>query len=258
MVLQIVLKNRFIEPSMIGTSQSAAIGILLASLLFPTSALLLKMSIATLSALMGMGLFMLLIRQLPPHQQLMLPLIGIVFGNVIEAISTFIAYETDSLQVLSIWFSGDFSGILAGRYELLWITAILAVVVYVMADQLTIAGLGENISTNLGINYKQMTWLALIVVAMITAIVVVTVGQIPFIGLVVPNIVSRIAGDRLRKNLPAVVVLGANLVLICDILGRAINAPYEVPISTIFGIIGTVIFLYLLLKGKRAEEKARG
>lgn len=103
-----------------------------------------------------------------------------------------------------------------------------------------------------------MTWLALIVVAMITAIVVVTVGQIPFIGLVVPNIVSRIAGDRLRKNLPAVVVLGANLVLICDILGRAINAPYEVPISTIFGIIGTVIFLYLLLKGKRAEEKARG
>lgn len=76
MVLQIVLKNRFIEPSMIGTSQSAAIGILLASLLFPTSALLLKMSIATLSALMGMGLFMLLIRQLPPHQQLMLPLIG--------------------------------------------------------------------------------------------------------------------------------------------------------------------------------------
>ncbi|HDL5900669.1 TPA: iron chelate uptake ABC transporter family permease subunit [Mannheimia haemolytica] len=258
MVLQIVLKNRFIEPSMIGTSQSAAIGILLASLLFPTSALLLKMSIATLSALMGMGLFMLLIRQLPPHQQLMLPLIGIVFGNVIEAISTFIAYETDSLQVLSIWFSGDFSGILAGRYELLWITAILAVVVYVMADQLTIAGLGENISTNLGINYKQMTWLALIVVVMITAIVVVTVGQIPFIGLVVPNIVSRIAGDRLRKNLPAVVVLGANLVLICDILGRAINAPYEVPISTIFGIIGTVIFLYLLLKEKRAEEKARG
>lgn len=255
MVLQIVLKNRFIEPSMIGASQSAAIGILVASLLFPATALILKMSFAAISALIGMGIFMLLIRHLPPYQQLMLPLVGIVFGNVIEAVSTYIAYESDSLQVLSIWFSGDFSGILAGRYELLWLTAILAIVVYIMADQLTIAGLGENISTNLGINYKQMTWLALIVVAMITAIVVVTVGQIPFIGLVVPNIVSRIAGDRLRKNLPTVVVLGANLVLVCDILGRMINAPYEVPISTIFGIVGTVIFLYLLLKTKPSEGK---
>ncbi|QIM66598.1 iron ABC transporter permease [Mannheimia granulomatis] len=258
MVLQIVLKNRFIEPSMIGASQSAAIGILLASLFFPASTLILKMSLATLSALVGMGIFMLLVRQLPPHQQLMLPLIGIVFGNVIEAISTFIAYETDSLQVLSIWFSGDFSGILAGRYELLWLTAILAIIVYIMADRLTIAGLGENISTSLGINYKQMAWLALIVVAMITAIVVVTVGQIPFIGLVVPNIVSRIAGDRLRKNLPTVVVLGANLVMICDIVGRVINTPYEVPISTIFGIIGTLIFLYLLFNEKRIKGKNRG
>lgn len=258
MVLQIVLKNRFIEPSMIGASQSAALGILFASLLFPASALILKMSIATVSTLIGMGIFMLLIRHLPPHQQLMLPLVGIVFGNIIESITTFIAYETDSLQVLSIWFSGDFSGILAGRYELLWITVILGIIVYIMADQLTIAGLGENISTNLGINYKQMTWLALILVAMITAIVVVTVGQIPFIGLVVPNIVSRIAGDRLRTNLPTVVVLGANLVLVCDILGRIINTPYEVPISTIFGIIGTIIFLYLLLKGKRIKGKSRG
>lgn len=250
MVLQIVLKNRFIEPGMIGASQSAALGILLTSLLFPSAALLLKMSVATVSALIGMGIFTLLLQQLPPHQRLMVPLVGIVFGNIIEAMTTFLAYETDSLQTLSIWFSGDFSGILAGRYELLWLTAALAVVVYIMADRLSITGLGKNISTGLGINYRQMTWFALIVVAMITAVVVVTVGQIPFIGLVVPNIISRLAGDRLRQNLPSVVLLGANLVLICDIIGRVINAPYEVPISTIFGIVGTLIFLYLLFKGK--------
>ena len=249
-VLQIVLKNRFIEPGMIGASQSAALGILLTSLLFPSAALLLKMSVATISALIGMGIFTLLLQQLPPHQRLMVPLVGIVFGNIIEAMTTFLAYETDSLQTLSIWFSGDFSGILAGRYELLWFTAALAVVVYIMADRLSITGLGKNISTGLGINYRQMTWFALIVVAMITAVVVVTVGQIPFIGLVVPNIISRLAGDRLRQNLPSVVLLGANLVLICDIIGRVINAPYEVPISTIFGIVGTLIFLYLLFKGK--------
>lgn len=251
MVLQIVLKNRFIEPNMIGATQSAGIGILLASLLFPSAALIVKMSIATLSALIGIGIFSLLLTRLPPQQQLLVPLVGIVFGNIIEAIGTFIAYETDSLQMMSIWTSGDFSGVLAGRYELLWLTAGLAVVVYLLADRLSIAGLGRNISTSLGVNYRQMTWIALIIVAMITAVVVVTVGQIPFIGLVVPNIVSRLAGDRLRQNLPSVVLLGANLVLLCDILGRVINMPYEVPISTVFGILGTVIFLYLLFRGKR-------
>ena len=251
MVLQIVLKNRFIEPGMIGASQSAAFGILLTSLLFPSAALLLKMSVATVSALIGMGIFTLLLQQLPPHQRLMVPLVGIVFGNIIEAMTTFLAYETDSLQTLSIWFSGDFSGILAGRYELLWLTAALAVGgLYYGRSSWAFTGLGKNISTGLGINYRQMTWFALIVVAMITAVVVVTVGQIPFIGLVVPNIISRLAGDRLRQNLPSVVLLGANLVLICDIIGRVINAPYEVPISTIFGIVGTLIFLYLLFKGK--------
>lgn len=251
MVLQIVLKNRFIEPNMIGATQSAGIGILLASLLFPSAALIVKMSIATLSALIGIGIFSLLLTRLPPQQQLLVPLVGIVFGNIIEAIGTFIAYETDSLQMMSIWTSGDFSGVLAGRYELLWLTAGLAVVVYLLADRLSIAGLGRNISTSLGVNYHQMTWIALIIVAMITAVVVVTVGQIPFIGLVVPNIVSRLAGDRLRQNLPSVVLLGANLVLLCDILGRVINMPYEVPISTVFGILGTVIFLHLLFRGKR-------
>lgn len=251
MVLQIVLKNRFIEPSMIGASQSAAVGILIASLCFPAMPLIFKMSFATVTALIGMAIFMLLMRNLPPHQKLMLPLVGIIFGNIIEAVTTFIAYETDSLQLLSVWFADDFSGVLAGRYELLWLTAALAVIIYILADQLSIAGLGQNISTSLGINYHQMTWIALIIVAMITAVIVVTIGQIPFIGLVVPNIVSRLAGDRLRQNLPVVVLLGANLILMCDILGRVVNDPFEVPISTIFGIVGTVIFLYLLFRGKK-------
>ncbi|MGC7559914.1 ABC transporter permease [Pasteurella sp. PK-2025] len=251
MVLQIVLKNRFLEPSMIGASQSAALGILFVSLYFPATSLLTKMSIATLFALLGMTIFSLLLQRLPPQQQLLVPLMGIIFGNVIEAGTTFIAYQTDTLQLIAIWFSGDFSGILAGRYELLWLTAGFAFMLYVLADQLSIAGLGRHISINLGINYTFLIWLAFFLVAMITAVIVVTVGQIPFIGLVVPNIISRLAGDRLRQNLPAIALLGANLVLACDIIGRRLNAPYEIPISTIFGVLGTLLFLYLLYKGKQ-------
>lgn len=248
MVLQIVLRNRFLEPNMVGATQSAALGVLLVSIYYPQAPQLTKMSCASVAALVGMTLFIMLFRRLPAQRQIMIPLIGIIYGSIIEALVNFIGIETNTLQLLAVWFAGDFSAVLAGRYELLWLTGIMTIVIYVLADRLTIAGLGQNISISLGVNYVRMMWIALFTVAMITAIVVVTVGQIPFIGLVVPNIVSRLAGDRLRQNLPSVALLGANALLICDIIGRTIDPPYEVPVSMIFGIIGTIVFLYLLFK----------
>lgn len=248
MVLQIVLRNRFLEPNMVGATQSAALGVLLVSIYYPQAPQLTKMSCASVAALVGMTLFILLFRRLPAQRQIIIPLIGIIYGSIIEALVNFIGIETNTLQLLAVWFAGDFSAVLAGRYELLWLTGIMTIVIYVLADRLTIAGLGQNISISLGVNYVRMMWIALFTVAMITAIVVVTVGQIPFIGLVVPNIVSRLAGDRLRQNLPSVALLGANALLICDIIGRTIDPPYEVPVSMIFGIIGTIVFLYLLFK----------
>ena len=248
MIMQVVLKNRFVEPSMVGATQSAALGLLMVSLLFPASALIVKMSIATVSAVFGMMLFMLLIRRIPPTDYLMIPLIGIVFGGIIEAVTTFIAYQTETLQMLSVWQFGDFSGVLAGRYELLWLTGALCVLAYIIADKLTIVGLGDNIALNLGISKRQVTWLGVGMVAMMSAVVVVTVGMIPFIGLVVPNIVSRLMGDKLRRSLPAVALLGASAVLLCDIIGRSIRYPFEVPVATVFGVVGTVLFLWLLLR----------
>ncbi|WP_156410709.1 iron chelate uptake ABC transporter family permease subunit [Psychrobacter sp. P11G3] len=248
MIIQVVLKNRFVEPSMVGATQSAALGLLVVSLLFPASALIVKMGVATIAAVFGMMLFMLLIHRIPPTDFLMIPLIGIVFGGIIEAVTTFIAYQTESLQLLSVWQFGDFSGVLAGRYELLWLTGALCVLAYIIADKLTIVGLGDNIALNLGISKRQVTWIGVGMVAMMSAVVVVTVGMIPFIGLVVPNIVSRLMGDKLRRSLPAVALLGASAVLLCDIIGRSIRYPFEVPVATIFGVVGTVLFLWLLLR----------
>ena len=248
MIMQILLKNRFVEPSMVGASQSAILGLLLMTLLLPAAPLLAKMSVAAVASLCGMLLFMALIRKLPPTAQLLVPLVGIIFGGVIESVYTFIAYETEMLQLISVWQSGDFSGVLLGRYELLWLTGALAVGAYLIADQLTIVGLGETVAVNLGINRNVILWAGLVIVALITSLVVVTVGNIPFIGLVVPNIVSRIMGDKLRAGLPAVALLGAALVLLCDVIGRVIVFPFEIPVATVFGVLGTVLFLGLLMR----------
>ena len=248
MIMQILLKNRFVEPSMVGASQSAILGLLLMTLLLPAAPLLAKMSVAAVASLCGMLLFMALIRKLPPTAQLLVPLVGIIFGGVIESVYTFIAYETEMLQLISVWQSGDFSGVLLGRYELLWITGALAIGAYLIADQLTIVGLGETVAVNLGIDRNVILWAGLVIVALITSLVVVTVGNIPFIGLVVPNIVSRIMGDKLRAGLPAVALLGTALVLLCDVIGRVIVFPFEIPVATVFGVLGTVLFLGLLMR----------
>ena len=248
MIMQILLKNRFVEPSMVGASQSAILGLLLMTLLLPAAPVLAKMSVAAVASLCGMLLFMALIHKLPPTAQLLVPLVGIIFGGVIESVYTFIAYETEMLQLISVWQSGDFSGVLLGRYELLWLTGALAVGAYLIADQLTIVGLGETVAVNLGINRNVILWAGLVIVALITSLVVVTVGNIPFIGLVVPNIVSRIMGDKLRAGLPAVALLGAALVLLCDVIGRVIVFPFEIPVATVFGVLGTVLFLGLLMR----------
>ena len=248
MIMQILLKNRFVEPSMVGASQSATLALLLMALLLPAAPLLAKMSVAAVAALLGMLLFMMLVRRLPPTAQLLVPLVGIIYGGVIEAVYTFIAYEADMMQLISFWQSGDFSGVLQGRYELLWLTGILATTAYAIADQLTIVGLGESAAVNLGINPRAVLWAGLLMVALITSLVLVTVGNIPFIGLVVPNIVSLLLGDKLRAGLPAVALLGAALVLLCDIVGRVIVFPFEIPVSTVFGVLGTVLFLGLLMR----------
>ncbi|MCL4168485.1 UNVERIFIED_CONTAM: hypothetical protein GTU68_002974 [Idotea baltica] len=142
--------------------------------------------------------------------------------------------------------TGEFSGILAGRYEFLWVAGALALLTYWVADQFSVAGLGERVGRSLGLNYKLVMAIGVGTVAITSSLVVVTVGVMPFLGLVVPNIVSRMMGDNLRESLPVVAGLGAIFLLAADILGRLIRFPYEIPASTIFGVVGALVFLKLI------------
>lgn len=250
-VMQVILRNRFVEPMTIGTGQGAALGILFASFLIPGAPLVVRMVFATVTALAATFLFLLIVRRLPPTQPLLVPLIGLVYGGLLEAGMTFIAYQYDMLQYIYTWTSGEFSGVLLGRYELLWIAVPVGAALYLIADQLAIIGLGRSMAVSLGLNYGQVMALALLAVAVVVSLTVVTVGMIPFVGLLVPNIVSRRYGDNLRQTLPLVALTGAGLVLASDIFARLVRYPFEVPVGTIFGVMGAVVFLFLLYSRPR-------
>jgi len=245
-IMQMLARNRFVEPTTAGTAECAALGLLLVTLFLPASPLFFKMIVASAGALAGTALFLALIRRLPPTQPLMIPLTGIVYGGVVGSVVMFIAYETDLLQYASIWMTGEFSGVVKGRYELLWGSGAALLIAYLFADRFTIAGMGKDVSISLGLNYRQVLWIGLLIVSQITAFTVVTVGMLPFVGLVVPNIVRRLMGDNTRRVLPLVALMGGALVLASDVIGRLIRYPYEIPAATIFGVAGTAIFLWLL------------
>ena len=251
LIMQLMARNKFVEPSTVGTVESASLGILVVTILIPGASMMLKMSTATVFAAAGTALFLLILRRLPLRNTLLVPLVGIMLGGVISAVTTFFAYRTDLLQTLNSWMVGDFSGVLRGRYELLWIVGLLTVIGYLAADRFTVAGMGADFTTNLGLNYNRVMALGLVIVSLISAVVVVSVGSIPFLGLIVPNLVSLLIGDNVRRAVPWVAVFGAGFVLACDIIGRTIRYPYEIPVGVIVAAIGSVLFLYLLLR-KRA------
>jgi iron complex transport system permease protein len=253
LVMQTLARNRFVEPSTAGTAQSAALGILVVTLVWPDASLGWKAAGAALTALAGTSVFLMLAHRLPPTQPFLVPLFGLVYGGVIGAAAIFAAWHLDLLQYLEVWMTGEFSGILRGRYELLWVAGALVVLAWWTADRLTMLSLGRDVSIGLGLNYAGMLRLGLVIVSAITALTVVVVGTIPFVGLVAPNIVSRFAGENLRYTLPWVAGGGAALVLACDIMGRLIRFPYEVPVGTILGVVGAVLFLFLLL-GRNSND----
>ncbi|MEP2760552.1 MAG: iron chelate uptake ABC transporter family permease subunit [Roseibium sp.] len=245
-ILQLLVRNRFVEPATTGTGECAALGLLGMTMLMPGASIFLKMAVSSAAAFGGTMVFLALVQRLPPTQPLLVPLTGIIYGGIIGAVTTFIAYEYDLIQYLSVWMNGEFSGVIQGRYELLWVSGIVALIAYLFADQLTVAGLGRDAAIGLGLNYKLTLIGGLCVVALITSFTVITVGLLPFVGLVVPNIISRFKGDNARATLPLVALTGGVLVLASDLIGRVIRYPYEIPASTVFGVIGTVVFLWLL------------
>ncbi len=250
-ILQMLVRNRFVEPMTAGTGQGAALGILVVTLVAPAASILIKMLTASIVALTTSVGFLLIVRRLPPTQPLLVPLVGLIYGGVVGAVVTFVAYQADLLQYIGIWMNGEFSGILQGRYELLWIAAIVAALSYFAADQFAIVGMGHTASINLGLNHNQVVLIGLLAISVVTALTVVTVGMIPFVGLVVPNIVSRLAGDNLRRTLPITAMTGMVLVLISDIGGRLLRYPYEIPVGSVLGVFGAAIFLWLLYAPRR-------
>ncbi|MFT3797264.1 ABC transporter permease [Microbacterium sp.] len=255
LVMQLMTQNRFVEPTTVGTTEWAGLGLLLTYILVPSAGVFAKMVAAIVFAFIGTLVFFAFLRRVTLKSSLIVPIVGIMLGAVVSAITTFLALRFHLLQVLGGWFLGRFTGIEVGRYELLWIVLAVAVVVAVAADRFTVAGLGKDIATTVGLNYERVVMLGVALVALTTGVVTVVVGMLPFLGLIVPNLVSLVRGDDLRTNLPWVFLTGIWVVTVCDIVGRTLIMPFEVPVSLVLGVVGAAAFIAMLLRTRRTRVR---
>lgn len=251
LIMQLMTQNRFVEPSTTGTIEWAGLGLILTYVVVPQPSLTLRMIVAIVFSLIGTLIFFAFLQRVALKSSLVVPIVGLMLGAVVGAVSTFVALQTDMLQSLGIWFAGSFTGVTKGRYELLWIVALMTIIVYFIADRFTVAGLGQEIATSVGLNYRAVVLTGILIVAVVTGVVSVVVGSLPFLGLVVPNIVSMFRGDNLRSNLPWVMLVGIVVITLTDIIGRTIIMPFEIPVSMILGVFGATVFVYLIVKRGR-------
>ena len=250
LIMQQISQNKFVSPTTGATIDSAQLGIVIAMVLIPGATVMQKAIIAFVFSLVGTLMFMTFLRNLKVKNIVFVPLVGIMFGNIIGSITTYIGYEFDIMQNVGSWMQGNFSMILKGNYELLYLAIPLMVLAFVYAHKFTVAGMGEYFATNLGLDYKRIVNLGLIIVSIVTVCVVITAGQIPYIGLIIPNIVSLYKGDNVHENIWDIALFGAIFVLICDIVARIMIYPYELSVGLTVGVIGSAIFLYLILRRK--------
>lgn len=248
LIMQQLTQNKFVSPTTAGTMDCAKFGILIALIFFSHSSFIIQALIASFFALLGSFIFIQILKKIKLKDVIFVPLIGLMFGGIISAITSFFAYALNYIQNIQGWLQGSMANVMQGNYELLYISLPLFILAYFLAHKITIVGMGEDIALNLGISYNTILLLGLLIVSIITSMVVVSVGVIPFLGLIIPNLIALYLGDNLKKNLIYIAICGALFLLICDIFSRLVIFPYEMPLSITTGVVGSFIFIFLLLK----------
>lgn len=253
LIMQSIAKNKFVSPGIIGTTQAATIGVLVAHLFFPGMALWVQFIFSFITSLVASFVFIWFLNKIQFKNEVYVPLIGMMFGALISSVSIMLAQSTNTLQFLNSIGVGSFTNKTIGTFEMIFFVVPALIMAVIYTSEFNIVSLGKDFSNNLGVNYNKVIMIGIIIVSVITASTFIVVGPLPFLGLIIPNLVSLYYGDHLKKSIFDLMILGSIFVLVCDIIARSVlylitGYNFEVAVGFVMGIIGAFIFLYLLLR----------
>lgn len=253
LIMQSIAKNKLVSPGIIGTTQAATMGVLIAHLFFPGMALWVQFIFSFITSLVASFVFIWFLNKIQFKNEVYVPLIGMMFGALISSVSIMLAQSTNTLQFLNSIGVGSFTNKTIGTFEMIFFVVPALIMAVIYTSEFNIVSLGKDFSNNLGVNYNKVIMIGIMIVSVITASTFIVVGPLPFLGLIIPNLVSLYYGDHLKKSIFDLMILGSIFVLVCDIIARSAlylitGYNFEVAVGFVMGIIGAVIFLYLLLR----------
>ena len=251
LMMQTLFRNPLAGPYILGVSSGASLGVALVTMcgVAVGSSGLISGS-AILGSILTMLLVMAFARRIRSNVTLLI--VGMMVGNIAGALVNMIQNfaNPDSLKLFIVWTLGSLNGVSWEELPTLAICiAIATVVVFMLIKPLNGLLLGEDYARGLGINVERTRWMMVLASCLLAGSVTAFCGPIAFIGVAVPHIARGIfATSNHRLTVPASALIGANILLICDILCNL--GTYSLPISTMSALFGAPIILWIVLKKK--------
>lgn len=247
-IMQGITRNYLVSPSLMGVNDGSAFLITIAMVFYPGlsngSLILVSIIGSVIGAVLVLGIGSSIKNGLSPVR---LAIIGTIVGSFLSSLGSAIAMYFQVSQSISSWYNTKVHTVNSDLLKIIIPIGVIGIIVaIIIAKDITISSLGEDIAISLGQRTNIVKYLSMGAVVLLTATSVALVGKIAFVGLVIPNITRMIVGHDYKYIIPYSLIGGAFFLGLCDLLSRYIAFPFETPIGTVTAIIGVPFFLYMI------------
>ena len=252
LLYQEIFQNKLTSPDLLGVSSGAAVGAAIA-IIFGLSSIFISL-FAFIMGIVTVLVTIAISKLFKNGSSITLILAGIIVGGFMSALLSMVKYFADpttTLATITYWLMGSFENSTMPVVYIMAPTVILSALVLIsLSWRINVVALGEEEAQTKGINYKLYRYLVIGISTLLTAIAVAFNGTISWVGLVIPHIVRLITGRDTRRSIPLCITIGGIFMIIVDILSRTFTLS-EIPLSAVTGLIGTIIFVSILLTKRR-------
>lgn len=253
-IMQGLTRNPLADPGLLGITAGANAALAVVFAFLPAAGYFSVMIACFIGAAVGvMFVFGILALRGKTLSPLRMVLAGAAVSALLTALAEAISLEFKISKSVSMWTSGGLIGTTWG--QLITISPIILagiLVAVLLSRQLTIMSLNESTAVGLGLNTGWIKLALCVVVTLLAGAAVSLVGNLAFVGLMIPHVVRTFAGTDYRTVLPLSAIFGAVFMIGADTLGRMLNAPLETPVAAIVAVLGLPFFLFIVRKGGRS------
>ena len=253
-IMQGITRNPLADPGLLGLSAGASAALAITLAVAPNANYFVIIMACFIGAVIGASMvFGVGLVKKGGHSPFRIVLAGAAVSALLYAIAEGVGIYFKVSKSMSMWTSGGLSGTSWDQLKIIIpFIAIGIIIAQLLARQLTVLSLDEDVAVGLGQKTTRVKWMLFCVMTLLAGASVALVGNIVFVGLMVPHIVRAIVGADYRFVIPMSAIVGAIFMLLADTLGRTVHAPYETPVAAIVALMGLPFFLVIIRKGGKA------